>query len=87
MIFTWYKIFNLVEFMGTGLVSRTLDLELTDIGPVSILITRGELVSILYDGVFLPIDLNQVNPFSMDGYAVYVDGANDVFLGFEVDET
>lgn len=91
MIFTWYKVFNRTEFLATGLVSRTYTLILTGIGQKSILVTKGELVSMLYEGIFLPCELNALNPFVKLGeiegdlaYAVIVDSVtDDVYLGIE----
>lgn len=91
MTFTWFKIFNLTDFEATGLVSRTYTVILEGIGQKDILVTKGELVSMLYEGVFLPIELNDINPFikegeseSESGYAVYKATNNDVYLGIEV---
>ena len=86
MIFDWYKLFNLVEFNNLGLVSRELTLDLEDLGETSIRITKGNYTSILYDDVFLPINMVDENPFVFEGYAVYLDANNDVFLGIEQDE-
>lgn len=81
MIYAWYLIFNLTEFLNTQLVSRELDIDLQDIGQASIQITKGVGVSIVYDGVMLAINMNQKNPFEFEGYAVYLDAKNDVYLG------
>lgn len=87
MLFTWFKIFNLADFQETGLVSRTYTLNLEGVGERNILVTQGDLVSITYDDVMLSIELNGMNPFYFEGYAVWVDvETDDVFLGIEVDE-
>lgn len=90
MIFTWFKIFNLTEFNATGLVSRTYTVILEGLGQKEILVTKGELVSMTYEGFFLPIQLNSKNPFVKESdaegevaHAVYVAGNNDVYLGIE----
>ena len=91
MIFTWYKIFNKTEFEALDIPSRTYTQVLDGIGQVDILVTKGELVSMLYAGLFLPIKLNDINPFIMPAepnleelaYAVYIDANNDVYLGIE----
>lgn len=87
---TFYKIFNLDEFEALDLVSKTYTLILEGIGQKDILVTKGELVSILYEGIFLPINLNDINPFVKNGdtedelaYAVFINEDNDVFLGIE----
>ena len=86
MIYTWYRIFNLTEFNALELTSREYILELENLGQKTIMATKGEMVSILYEGIFLSINLNDENPFAFDGHAVYVDELNDVYLGIEVDE-
>lgn len=93
MIFEWFKIFNLTEFEALSLVSKTYTQILEGIGQKDILVTKGECVSLLYDGVFLPIELNEINPFIKEGevatelnYAVYLDADNNVYLGIEADE-
>jgi len=87
MIYDWYKIFNLDEFNALGLVSKTYTLNLEDIGEQEILVTKGNLVSLEYNDVFLSLNLNGYNPFEMDGYACYIKENNDVYLGILVDET
>lgn len=84
MIFDWWKIFNLLEFETAGLVSRTYTLELQDLGVKDIMVTKGNYVSILYEGVFLSLNMNAANPFTFEGHAIYIDGNNDVYLGIEV---
>lgn len=92
MIFKWFKIFNLTAFEATDLVSRTYTQILEGIGQKDILVTKGELVSMLYEGIFLPLELNEINPFiklaETDAetdlaYAIYIDANNDVFLGIK----
>lgn len=88
MIFDWFKIFNLVEFNALGLVSRTYSLELEGIAGIQeILVTKGNTVSMTYQGVMLALNLNDENPFRFDGFAIYVDENQDVFLGIEADES
>lgn len=90
MIFTWFKIFNKTEFEALDLVSKTYTLILEGVGQKDILVTKGELFSILYADVFLPLQLNDINPFIKLGesegdlaYAIYIDANADVFLGIE----
>lgn len=87
MEYTWFKIFNLTEFNALGLVSKTYTLNLDGIGDKEILVTKGNVVAINYEGVFLSLQLNDLNPFPFDGHAIYIDGSNDVYLGIEVDES
>lgn len=85
-MFTWYWIFNSALFDAKGLFSYTYTVILDGIGERNILATKGELLGITYDGVFLPVMLNDKNPFSIDGYAVYIDENDDVYLGIAVPE-
>lgn len=81
MTYTWYKIFNLVDFTALDLVSKEYVLNLEGIGQKSILVLKGNETSIQYNGVTLTINLNEKNPFEFDDHAVYLDENNDVHLG------
>jgi hypothetical protein len=85
MNYIWYKIFNKTEFNATGLVSKTYTLPLENIGEREILVTKGQGFGITYDGVFLSLGLNGLNPFPFDSHAIYEDGNQDVFLGVPVE--
>lgn len=84
MIFTWFKIFNIVEFDALDLVSKTYTYELEGFGQKDILVTKGVGYGITYEGVFLPLKLNDLNPFSIDGFGIYQDAGQNVYLGIEV---
>ena len=79
----WYNIFNLDAFVATGLVSRTYNVSLEDIGVVDVEVYRANEVSIQYDGEFMPISFAGKNPYVRGEYAVYKDGGNNIWLGFE----
>lgn len=83
MIFDWYKLFSLSDFLATGLVSRTLLLQLESRGTEIFEIFRGNEVSIGYADVFLPINFLENNPYVRDSYAVYKDANDDIWFGFE----
>ncbi len=88
MTFDWYQIFNLNEFLATGLVSRTYTFFLEGRGQKDILVTQGNETSIVYEDVILPVLFNSENPFVSEGdagsYAVFKDTDENVWLGFEV---
>jgi hypothetical protein len=90
MIFDWYLIFNLNEFVATDLVSRKVKVLLEDVGEKEVLITKGNVVSVLYEDVLLPIDFQTYNPFigvgELSHYAVYKDSSANVWLGIETAE-
>lgn len=84
--YNWYKIFNLTEFEALDLVSKEYEVELEDVGLTSVLVTKGNLVSMIYDGVILSLNINDRNPFEFDGHACYIDASSDVYLGIEIEE-
>lgn len=84
MNYDWFKIFNHQEFLKTGLTSRNLNLFLSEYGQRQVMITRGDLVSLVLDDVILPVEFMGKNPYVRDGRAIYKDENGDVFLGFEV---
>lgn len=84
MTYDRYLIFNLDDFNALDLVSKTYQVILEDIGQKDVLVTKGVGVSMLYDDVFLPINLNDKNPFEFEDHAVFIDENNDVYLGILV---
>lgn len=84
-MFNWYRIFKLTEFLDTMLVSRVYTLELENIGIKDVLVTNGKTVSITYEDVMLPLNLNGKNPFIFEGKAIYLKPeTQDVYLGFPI---
>lgn len=86
MNFDWYKIFSLPEWLAENLVSRTLILELEDLGRVRFEITQGNTTAVRHDDTFLPVNFLERNPYVQDGKAIYLDANDDVWIGFEVEE-
>ncbi len=91
MIFDWYKIFNLTEFNALDLVSKTYSATLEDIGDEDFLVVKGNLTSVVYQDVMLPIQLNGENPVVREGdddtYGVFLDVATqDVYVGIRTDD-
>lgn len=84
MIYNWFKIFNKTEFDALDLVSKTYTLILEGIGQKDILVTKGVGYGITYEGVFLSLNMNDLNPFEFDGHAIYIDADENVYLGIEV---
>jgi hypothetical protein len=79
----WFNIINKNDFLDLDLPSKELELNLTDIGVKTILVTSGVGVSLVYEGIQLMVGLNDRNPFSFEGHAVYLDSNNDIWLGIE----
>lgn len=81
MIYDWYFIVNLDEWLALDLVSKTYTFILDGIGQKDILVTQGNFTGITYEGVFLALNMNDENPFEFDSHAIYVDDDNNVWLG------
>lgn len=77
----WYNIINRTEFLALGLPSKELTLNLTGLGEKTILVTSGNGVSLLYEGIFLTAELNGNNPFVFENHAIYIDSNHDIWLG------
>ena len=86
MQYNWFKIFNLIDFQGLNLVSKEYVLVLEALGEKTFLVTRGNLISITYDGVQLSLSLNDKNPFEFEDHAIYKDENDDVFIGLPIGE-
>lgn len=86
MIDAWYLLFNAAEFESAGLVSRSLALFLPDRGEKEFLITMGNTLSVTHEGVMLPVRFNDENPYARDGFAIYQDSNDNVWIGYEVSE-
>lgn len=85
MEYTWFKIFNRTEFEALDLFSKTYTVILQGIGEKEILVTKGNGLGMLYEGVFLALDLNEKNPFEFDDHAIYQDANDDIYLGIAVE--
>lgn len=83
MSYSAYLIFNKDEFEALDLIQKTYTVNLPDLGEKDIIATNGNLLAITFEGVFLAININDKNPFFKDGYAVFLDEDNDVYLGIE----
>ena len=86
MIYDWYKLFSLTEFVASGLVARTMLVLLEDRGRTEFQIYQGNETSVAYDDVFLPANFLGMNPYVRGSYAIYLDPDNYVWFGFEVPE-
>lgn len=81
-----FNLFNYDDFIATGLVSRTLRVVLEGVGDADILISKGNLLSISYDGEYLPIGMNDINPRTSGKYTVWKEPiTNQVWLGIAED--
>lgn len=84
--YDWYRLFNVDDFLATELVSRQLVEVLQDRGRQTFLISRGNLLSITWQGVFLPLEFLDTNPYVDEGMASYVAADRWAWVGFEKPE-
>lgn len=85
MIYDWYKIFNLTDFLAKELVSINLEANLEGVGLESFLITKGNEISIVYKDKMLAINYNNENPYANGDYAVFRDDETlDIWFGISV---
>lgn len=80
-MFDWFEIFNLQEFLSSGLESKTYEYFLEGIGLESIHVTKGNLVSVTFQDEFMPINFFDNNPYESGDCAVYLDESGAVWLG------
>lgn len=83
MNWKWFKIFSMIEFVGTGLVYKDYQVELEGLGVYTIRALQGQRQNILFDSVFLTVNLNAKNPFTFEGRGVFVDENQDVWVGVQ----
>ncbi len=86
MIYDWYLIFNLTEFLATGLVSKEYELFLEGLGLKTILVTKGNYTGMTIDGNYLALNMSDKSPFEFNGLAIYKDEDENVFYGILNDD-
>lgn len=86
MIYNWFKIFNMNEFLALGIVSRAYALRLQGIGDSIFIAYQGNYVSVQYLDEFLPVNLYVPAQYEKGNYSIYRDDATgDVYFGFLVE--
>lgn len=87
MNYDWYFIINKTEFEALDIPSREVQLQLKEAGALkTFLITKGNLTSILVDGIFLSLDLNGEDPFEFEGFAIGSDEDENIYYGIAVED-
>lgn len=81
MNYDWYKICNKDEFDALNVVSKSYEFFLDPIGLKTIVVTKGNYYSFIYEGIFLSYNINGRNPFEFGGCAIIKDVNNDFYLG------
>ena len=72
MIYNWYPIILKTDFDALNIPSKEVSLYLQDIGLKTVLITKGNYYSFLYEDIFLTYNLNSRNPFNFDVYGIFL---------------
>ena len=82
--YNFYEIFKESEFSALGVISKTYTLELEGIGLKDVLVTKGNLLGITYEGVYVPLGVGTAtNFYQRDGFAILREG-DAISLGVEV---
>ena len=81
MTWSWFKIINLDVFEDTELVSLGAQVNFQGLGLKNVLITKGNFVSVTYEGIFLSLGMSDKNPFVFEGNGIYLDENNDIWWG------
>jgi hypothetical protein len=81
MIYKWYLICNKDDFDALDLYSKEYEIFLEDIGLKTVVLTKGNYYSLLYEGVFLTYNINDRNPFIFEDIGILLDENNDFYLG------
>ncbi len=80
MIINWAKLLNISEFDDRDVPSIEVPLLLGS-GETTIIVTKGIGYGVVWNGIFLAVNLNDKNPFVFDNTTVYLDTNNDLWLG------
>ena len=77
----WYQLFNRAEVANLPYVQGTFALQ--GYGTAEVRLCRGNTLSLVFNGVYLPTSLNGRVPFvTKDGkYGAYLDANGNVWLG------
>jgi hypothetical protein len=88
MNYDWYKIANIsdLDVAEIDYPSMNYSLILEDVGLVDVMMVKGANYGLIYDDVFLSANMNGENPFAFDGYAIYQDDDDYLWLGIEVED-
>ncbi len=77
----WYPVYNLADFIEEDIASKEIELNLEGLGVKDIILFRGVNYSILYEGIFLTIGLNDKSPYIFENHAVLLDDDDQIWLG------
>lgn len=85
MNYNWFKVFNRTEFLAQDLKFKSYVLDLDGIGEKTFLVSNVNTLGVTYEGVFLSIELNDLNPFEFSDHAIYVNSLDDVYVGLPIE--
>lgn len=81
---TWYALFQLEDVANVPDMTRRFELE--KYGTATVRLCKGDLYSLVFAGRYLPVRLNERNPFiTQDGkYGAVVDESGRICLGIQL---
>jgi hypothetical protein len=80
-VFDWYKVILTADFENNNTPSMDVIFDTQERGRINVSIYKSGFYALVYDGVYLPVGLNDRNPFIKNGYAAYKD-ASALWIGF-----
>jgi hypothetical protein len=86
MTYNWYEVISIDDLNAEGTESVELEFYTYELGIVTILVTKGNYTSILYDGVFLSLDMNGKNPFIFENKGIFLGSDNIIYFGIKVED-
>jgi hypothetical protein len=86
MALFWYRIANENEFLELGIPSKEYEYVFDNIGLRTATMYSGRFTCLSFEGIFLPVELNGLNPYQLEDYAIYKDDNSDIWLGVEFPE-
>ena len=81
MSYKWYKLMNTSDLSEHDLVSKEYNYFLEEKGEIQAVLYKGNLYSLLIDGVFISDRLNDRIPFYFEDRAIAINSSGDVWYG------
>lgn len=77
----WFEILNTDDW-ESGIVSKEIEYDFGALlGTKTVIVTKGNLFSILFEGYFICAELNDQNPTASENYLAFIDPDNGLWLG------
>jgi hypothetical protein len=81
MAWNYYDIMTTDEFDELGVVTYDVEVDLEEIGPVTITVTKGNHYGLIYDGNFCAALINGIEAREQNGICCYINEDDMIQLG------